>query len=202
MLKLRKNKKGFTLVELIVVIAIMAVLAGTIAGVTVSQLNKQTNNTAKSEAQTLASDLYNFMIDYTLPAGTGANEATLPNKPGTTTAFTMPDTSETWNSKDGINTVGELTYAVHAFVTENNQGSNIKVVSLVGADKKPPEKKGDIKTDTYGNENYKAGDHKFYAVVYKDGSDYKVRFCCEQKGSGNNQFPYADYTYGEVLADK
>ena len=42
MLKLRKNKKGFTLVELIVVIAIMAVLAGVVAGVTVSQLNKQT----------------------------------------------------------------------------------------------------------------------------------------------------------------
>lgn len=36
-----KNKKGLTLVELIVVIAIMAVLAGTIAGVTVSQLDKQ-----------------------------------------------------------------------------------------------------------------------------------------------------------------
>lgn len=35
-----KNKKGLTLVELIVVIAIMAVLAGTIAGVTVSQLDK------------------------------------------------------------------------------------------------------------------------------------------------------------------
>ena len=54
MLKLRKNKKGFTLVELIVVIAIMAVLAGVVAGVTVSQLNKQTDKTGQSQANTIA----------------------------------------------------------------------------------------------------------------------------------------------------
>ena len=63
MLKLRKNKKGFTLVELIVVIAIMAVLAGTVAGVTVSTLNKNTNKTAYGEIATLVSALNAYLSD-------------------------------------------------------------------------------------------------------------------------------------------
>lgn len=208
MLKLRKNKKGFTLVELIVVIAIMAVLAGTIAGVTVSQLNKQTNNTAKSEAQTLASDLYNFMIDYTLPAG-AIDEATKKETPPTTvpgttnTKFSMG--ADEWNSKDGITNLGELTYAVHAFVSENNQGANITVVSLASGT--VPSDNTQLKAAVSGA-SFKAGEHKFYAVVYvktpattNTPAVLSVRFCCLQKGNGNNQFPFADYTYSDVLAD-
>lgn len=192
MLKLRKNKKGFTLVELIVVIAIMAVLAGTVAGVTVSQLNKQTNNTAKSEAKSLASDLHNFMIDYRLPKN-----------------------SETggWDEGAEIDSVTKLAYAVNAFVTENNQGTNIKVFSLGENATTAPEENDDIegetKKATYTVDNklvsLKAGSHQFYAVVYKDSGDsnkLKVRFCCLQKGNGKNQFPFADYTYSDVLADK
>ena len=75
MLKLRKNKKGFTLVELIVVIAIMAVLAGTVAGVTVSQLNKQTDNANKTQAKKVADYIASLIIegDIYISTTTGEN---------------------------------------------------------------------------------------------------------------------------------
>ena len=63
MLKLRKNKKGFTLVELIVVIAIMAVLAGTVSGVTVSQLNKNTDKANKTKAKQVADFIAGMIAD-------------------------------------------------------------------------------------------------------------------------------------------
>lgn len=75
MLKLRKNKKGFTLVELIVVIAIMAVLAGVVAGVTVSQLNKQTDKTGKTQARQIADFIANYALtEDTMDDKTGNNK--------------------------------------------------------------------------------------------------------------------------------
>ena len=80
MLKLRKNKKGFTLVELIVVIAIMAVLAGTVAGVTVSQLNKQTDNANKTQAKKVADHIASLIIEgdiYTPTSGDNSGKFVL-----------------------------------------------------------------------------------------------------------------------------
>ena len=96
MLKLRKNKKGFTLVELIVVIAIMAVLAGVVAGVTVSQLNKQTDKTMATEAKKIADSIYAELVQ---GEGTAAAETDDPIKTALVaaygTAFTWSDSAPT-----------------------------------------------------------------------------------------------------------
>ena len=94
MLKLRKNKKGFTLVELIVVIAIMAVLAGVVAGVTVSQLNKQTDKTMATEAKKIADSIYAELVQ---GAGTAAADET-PADPIQAALVAAYGTSFTWGS--------------------------------------------------------------------------------------------------------
>ena len=171
MLKLRKNKKGFTLVELIVVIAIMAVLAGTIAGVTVSQLNKQTNNTAQSEAQTLVSDFRNFMIDYTLPA------------PG--------EGNDKWEKGDKVSNVEGLTQAVKDFIKDNQQEDKLFLVEEGATEKdwKAGQHKFNVKV---GSVEKGEGTNKT--------TEYTVTFYCTQKGNNASQKPTATYTYSDELA--
>ena len=99
MLKLRKNKKGFTLVELIVVIAIMAVLAGTIAGVTVSQLNKQTDKTMASEAKGIADFISTWIVEYGAEFPTSGGIAAVKGKDGETDVALTTALTTQYNSK-------------------------------------------------------------------------------------------------------
>ena len=77
MKKLRKNKKGFTLVELVVVIAILAILASTATVATIAILNNARKTPVQDAAGNLKNqiNLYFTMDDYkdTLTA-TGSNK--------------------------------------------------------------------------------------------------------------------------------
>ena len=143
MLKLRKNKKGFTLVELIVVIAIMAVLAGTVAGVTVTQLNKQTDTANKNQAKKIADTIYTELVENSaitsddmikeLKAAYGSIIKTGAQNDTATKGkeFTVTYTAEV---KDTTDTTKIATYAYYTVAYEGKSGSKGNVSYFISAE--------------------------------------------------------------------
>lgn len=62
-MKLRKNKKGFTLVELVVVIAILAVLAGTATVATIAILNNSRKTPVTDAANSIKNQMSYYVLD-------------------------------------------------------------------------------------------------------------------------------------------
>ena len=61
----KSNKKGFTLVELIVVIAIMAILAAVLVPTVVNKINDAKESAAKSDLSTVANAIQSEIIAIT-----------------------------------------------------------------------------------------------------------------------------------------
>ena len=156
MLKLRKNKKGFTLVELIVVIAIMAVLAGVVAGVTVSQLNKQTDKTGQSQANTIAQFLSQCAL-----TGEGDEKITTDTE-GTDGAIT------TAFDQDALTALLSKQYSSASITVGADGGRGTVKVSIVDSG----DNEGKIEVYYQGKQSGNKGDITYYVAV--DGAVTKV----------------------------
>ena len=91
---MKKNNKGFSLVELIIVIAIMAILAGALAPALIKYIAKSRRSTDVSNAQTIATAVTNA-----LSVEAAYNVADDGTQLGSGDAFTSEVTSQLGASK-------------------------------------------------------------------------------------------------------
>lgn len=97
---MKKNNKGFSLVELIIVIAIMAILAGALAPALIKYIAKSRRSTDVSNAQTIATAVTNALsVEAAYDAAEAGGDYTLSTtKPvavnGTGAAFTSEVVSQ------------------------------------------------------------------------------------------------------------
>lgn len=119
----RKSKKGFTLVELIVTIAILAVLSGTVAGITVSSLNKAKNDSAASEANGILTNFQNYLAQYKVDGFVITDVET-----GKTAIQEFSEQAKTDNNKDILFDTGNFKAGEHKYVyqvTEVKTGDTV-----------------------------------------------------------------------------
>ena len=134
---MKKNNKGFSLIELIIVIAIMAILVAIIAPNLTKYLAKSKRNTDKKNADEIAAQIQTAINDYE------SQENASPIGNGTVTfAGTTPE-SATWSASTG-STGGAITSpAGDSFATIIN--------SAVTSSTKSKEKNTNAKADIVYN---------------------------------------------------
>lgn len=143
---MKYDKKGFTLVELIVVIAIMAVLAGVVSGATVGILNKKTDE---------VNYIYNGK-QISAQIVSWAQEVV--ERPSFFTELTGIEIDEIWTDA----------YSEAAYNTLKNRFSSLKWADSYGI----PEKKGTFSADFKTGQNaiylyYKGKSQEYREVYYK-----------------------------------
>ncbi len=112
----RKNKKGFSLIELIVVLVIMAILAAALVPSLIGYINQSRQNTATNECASVVSATQTIASSaYADPSGTYYDES---NKK----SVEIPSGNAEWTSGDGIEavkTLSEVNGTISKIVIEN-----------------------------------------------------------------------------------
>lgn len=97
---MKKNNKGFSLVELIIVIAIMAILAGALAPALIKYINKSRRSADISNADTIRTACQTAMSDEDamVAIGTGVTDASVSDLKSSYGAFSTEISSILGNS--------------------------------------------------------------------------------------------------------
>lgn len=90
----KSNKKGFTLVELIVVIAIMAILAAVLVPTIVNKINDAKESAAKSDMSAVANAIQSEIISITSGLSDANNEYVKKGDDGKVSGVKKPGTGE------------------------------------------------------------------------------------------------------------
>lgn len=90
----KMNNKGFSLVELIIVIAIMAILVGVLAPVYTQYVERTRKSSDVNGVADIATAMETTLIDFSSRGVTGSITATIPAD-GTAVTFTSTDTGTT-----------------------------------------------------------------------------------------------------------
>lgn len=109
-MKKKMNDKGFSLVELIIVIAIMAVLIGLLAPMYLKYVNNSKVSTDVTNAQSIATAFNVAMADGQIGAGTYSSSAAVPANVNMAAWPTPKHTAaDTWEVTLDVNGVSEIT---------------------------------------------------------------------------------------------
>lgn len=193
----KTNNKGFSLVELIIVIAIMAILAGAIAPALIKYIDKSRKSNDVSSAKTIKTAVETALgtesVYETLTASTSVTKITiLPNQP-TAAADGTKGTDAIYVQLNGA-TEAACVAGGGASIEECAKaiGSNIGEKTPKTKYKKNIDKNGEKKTDGFKPEAFVAfitpGGTVYVCVAKAEGTGAT----CNPNGSGSGVASFAD----------
>ena len=172
----KMNNKGFSLVELIIVIAIMAILAGAIAPALIRYIDKSRKSNDVSAAKTFKTAVETAMskeLTYELLTAAKATPDTITDADGASITYAGVVKAEPGQSTDAANAATAITISHNVANPETNQVSDAEkeIAANIGENVPKAKYKKDAKQAADGGAAYLAGSSaEWYAYISSGGT--------------------------------